>query len=47
MEQFGFYFNAKRCTGCKTCMLACKDCRTLDASESVRQVEVVVGGSGS
>ena len=47
MEQFGFYFNAKRCTGCKTCMLACKDYRNLDASVSFRQVYEFVGGSWS
>ena len=23
--QYGFHFNGQRCTGCKTCMLACKD----------------------
>ena len=22
---YGFYFNGTRCTGCKTCVLACKD----------------------
>lgn len=47
MEQFGFYFNAKRCTGCKTCMLACKDYRNLDASVSFSQVYEFVGGSWS
>lgn len=47
MEQFGFYFNAKRCTGCKTCMLACKDYRNLDAFVSFRQVYEFVGGSWS
>lgn len=25
MTQYAFYFNGKRCTGCKTCELACKD----------------------
>ena len=24
MEQWGFYFNQKRCIGCKACVLACK-----------------------
>ena len=47
MEQFGFYFNAKRCTGCKTWMLAWKDYRNLDASVSFRQVYEFVGGSWS
>ena len=45
MEQVGFYFNAKRCTGCKTCVLACKDYRDLDASVSFRQVYEVAHGS--
>ena len=44
MEQYGFYFNARRCTGCKTCMLACKDRKNLDASVSFRQVYEVAGG---
>ena len=25
--QYGFFFDARRCTGCKTCVLACKDYR--------------------
>ena len=25
MTQYGFYFNGQRCTGCKTCVMACKD----------------------
>lgn len=44
MEQFGFYFNARRCTGCKTCVLACKDSKNLDESVSFRQVYEVSGG---
>lgn len=47
MVQYGFYFNAKRCTGCKTCMLACKDYNNLDASVSFRQVYEVAGGGWS
>ena len=47
MEPFGFYLNAKPFTGCKTCMLACKDYRNLDASVSFRQVYEFVGGSWS
>ena len=47
MEQYGFYFNAKWCTGCKTCMLACKDYKNLDASVSFRQVYEVAGGDWS
>lgn len=44
VEHVGFYFNAKRCTGCKTCMLACKDAFNLDESVSFRQVYEVAGG---
>ncbi len=43
-EQYGFHFNAKRCTGCKTCMLACKDGHDLDSSVSFRQVYEMQGG---
>ena len=25
MTQYGFYFDATRCTGCKTCEAACRD----------------------
>lgn len=42
--QYGFHFNAKRCTGCKTCMLACKDVKNLDSSVSFRQIYEVGGG---
>ena len=47
MEQHGFHFNAKRCTGCKTCMLACKDVHDLDSSTAFRQVYEVGGGGWS
>ena len=45
MEQYGFHFNARRCTGCKTCMLACKDCKDLGPSVSFRQIYEVAGGN--
>ena len=38
MREFGFYFDATRCTGCKTCMLACKDYYSLVADLAFRQV---------
>lgn len=37
-QQMGFYFDATRCTGCKTCVLACKDYNDLDAQAAYRQV---------
>ena len=43
--QYGFFFDARRCTGCKTCMLACKDYRDLPPDVAHRQVYEYVGGS--
>jgi len=31
MTQFGFYFDQTRCTGCFTCVVACKDWNDIDA----------------
>ena len=45
MAQHGFYFNGQRCTGCKTCMLACKDCKDLNSGISYRNVYECGGGS--
>lgn len=45
--QHGFHFNGLRCTGCKTCMLACKDYHDLSPSISFRQVYEYVGGGWS
>lgn len=38
MAQIGFYFNAKRCTGCHVCVLACKDYNNLSEGEAFRNV---------
>lgn len=43
--QYGFHFNGQRCTGCKTCMLACKDLHDLPADISFRQVYEYGGGA--
>ena len=43
--QDGFYFNGRRCTGCKTCVLACKDLHDLPSSIAFRQVYEYGGGS--
>ena len=32
MTQYGFYFDGSRCSGCKTCVLSCKDVKNLDRS---------------
>ena len=45
MTQYGFHFNAKRCTGCKTCQLACKDYKNLADDVSFRKVYEYGGGA--
>lgn len=34
----GFYFNSRRCAGCRTCQVACKDKNRLDAGTFFRRV---------
>ena len=36
--QYGFFINSARCTGCKTCELACKDYKDLTPDVSFRRV---------
>lgn len=43
--QYGFHFDARRCTGCKTCVFACKDYRNNDTDVAYRQVYEYAGGS--
>ncbi len=43
-QQYGFYFDATRCTGCKTCVMACKDYNNLMTDEAYRQVFEISGG---
>lgn len=45
MTQYGFHFDGKRCTGCKTCTLACKDNKDLSPEISFRKVYEYGGGS--
>ncbi len=45
MAQYGFYFDSSRCTGCKTCEMACKDYKNLDSSIAFRKVYDYEGGS--
>lgn len=38
MTQYGFHFDGQRCTGCKTCVMACKDYHDLTPEIAFRQV---------
>lgn len=44
MNRYAFYFDASRCTGCKTCELACKDYHDLSPKVAFRKVYEYVGG---
>lgn len=43
--QYGFYVDSAKCTGCKTCQLACKDYKDLPADVNFRRVYEYVGGN--
>ena len=43
----GFFFDNTRCTGCRTCVLACKDYRDHDVGDAFRMVIDYEGGSWS
>ncbi|QWA10532.1 dimethylsulfoxide reductase subunit B [Sodalis ligni] len=43
--QYGFYIDSSRCTGCKTCELACKDYKNLGPNVSFRRIYEYTGGS--
>lgn len=45
MVQYGFHYDGSRCTGCKTCVLACKDAKDLSNDFAFRQVYEYGGGS--
>ena len=45
MTQYGFHFNGARCTGCKTCAMACKDKNDLPPELGFRNVYEYTGGS--
>lgn len=47
MTQYGFYIDSSRCTGCKTCELACKDFKNLSTDVSFRRIYEYAGGIGS
>lgn len=43
-EQYGFTFNQNRCSGCRTCELACKDYHHLEGDVAFRTIHEFVGG---
>ena len=45
MAQYAFYFNANKCTGCKTCQVACKETYKLPTENLWRRVYNYVSGS--
>ena len=45
MEQYGFFIDSSKCTGCKTCMLACKDYKNLGTDRNFRRVYEYAGGA--
>ncbi len=44
MTQYGFHFDATRCTGCKTCEAACRDYHHLKSGFTYRHVYELEGG---
>ena len=44
MTQYAFSFDGTRCTGCKTCEMACKDYKDLDLGVAHRKVYEVTTG---
>lgn len=45
MTQYGFHFNGQRCTGCKACVMACKDKNDLSEDINFRNVHEYGGGT--
>ena len=44
--QYGFFIDSSRCTGCKTCELACKDFKDLGPEVSFRRIYEYAGFDG-
>ena len=44
MSQYGFYIDLVKCTGCKTCVIACKDAHSLPVGTNYRKVIEFVEG---
>ena len=47
MTEYGFYFDSTRCTGCRTCEMACKDYKDTSVDFNYRKVYDLEGGSCS
>lgn len=45
MTRYAFYFDADKCSGCKTCQVACKETFKLPVDNLYRRVYNYVGGS--
>lgn len=45
MTQYAFYFDSTKCTGCKTCQVACKETHGLGVNNLWRRVYNYQGGS--
>lgn len=45
MKQLGFLIDISRCTGCKTCLIACKDGHSVPGGKNLRSVQEVAKGS--
>ena len=44
MSQYGFFIDLVKCTGCKTCVIACKDAHSLPVGTNYRKVIEFVEG---
>ncbi len=45
MTQLGFFVDASKCSGCKTCAVACKDAHNLPVGMNFRKVHEYAGGN--
>lgn len=45
MSQLGFFVDVAKCTGCKTCQVACKDKNDLEVGRNFRRVSEFAGGT--
>ena len=43
--QYAFYFDSSKCTGCKTCQVACKETYKLGVNNLYRRVFEYQGGA--